>query len=124
MEVLATRLLLAVVVLVLLDESSQLLAVELRDVLEDHANVSGVVGTCQLLLVRRVLQDDGLAQILGAGCFQNIPALLEGFVVVCLVGDHHVHTLLLRRRYLLRLLRCAHSSSFKQANLADSGARL
>lgn len=83
---------LAVPILVVLHQPGKFLAVELGDVLEHHADVLRVVRTCELLVISSVLQDDSLAEILSAGCFQNDSPLLQRFVVIGLISNHHVHT--------------------------------
>lgn len=62
MEVFVAGFVLAVGVLVVLDEFPELLAVKFRDVLENHADVFRVEWPFVLFVVGGVLQDDGLAQ--------------------------------------------------------------
>ena len=44
-------------------------------------------GYCEFLVVAGVLEDDGLAEEASVEGVQDVPALLEGLLVVVLVGD-------------------------------------
>ena len=66
----------AVGVLECFHKFGKLLAVELGDVLEDHADITRVETPCELLVVSFILQNDGLAEIVDRRCIQNGSPLL------------------------------------------------
>lgn len=84
---LVRRLVLAVVILVLLHELCQFLAVEFGDVLEHDTDVPRVVLPGELLLVGFVLKHDGFAEIVDRWGFEKGVPLLKGFLVVLVVCD-------------------------------------
>ena len=76
--------------LVIPHDSCDILRNQLLGVLYDDHNKAGVVGVVLvLLIVLTVLHDDGLAQLVNAGCPQKCASLLECPRVVVLWGTGH-----------------------------------
>lgn len=103
-EAFVARLVFAVSILVGLHELTELLAVELRDVLENHADVLRIERAFVLGVVGRVLEDYSLAEVVDRRGAEDFPALLQSLLVIGLVGDRHIHTEDLPALYLLSFL--------------------
>lgn len=93
----------------------QLLRMNFSNILHHHRNVFGVVLALEFVIIGSILEHDGLAQELGARGAEDIPALLQGFVVVLVISDHHPETThIIKYGYLLRLCQSAHWQYLRQ----------